>query len=293
MKRPALPHLILSVALGCSLAAAAALAADNIGAIGQIVPAGGVINVNGLAGGMVREVRVHAGDAVKAGDLLLVVDSSDPKADRALAQTQLDGEKKLARQQIATQALAVRLAERRVDQASHALQRYQALGANSTSLSEKGRLESEFEQAQLALQIEQSKLQVTGTESDNAVRSAQRQVEIASANSDIRAPIAGTVLRVSRRAGERIGAEPAVQIADLRTMYVDCQVYEGDLLKLSPGMAATIKSPALKAPLHGRIDEIGRMIDAHAKLGDVRIKLDLASPADRLVGMEVEVSIAP
>lgn len=268
-------------------------AAQNIGAIGQIVPAGGVINVNGILGGLVREVRVHLGDVVKPGDVLLVVDSEDPSSDRSLAVTRLEGQKKLARQQIAVQALAVRLAQRKVDQAGHDLDAYRSLSANATSASEKSRLQSVFEQAQLTLQMEQNRLQVTTTESDNSVQTAERELEIASTNNEIRAPVQGTVLRISRKQGERIGSDPAIQLGDLRTMYVDCQVYEGDILKLTPGMPATIKSPALQAALRGRIDQIGRMIDSRAKLGDVRIKLDVAEPAARLVGMEVEVSISP
>jgi multidrug resistance efflux pump len=293
LRRPGGVRRAVAAATLCMSAAALAAPAQNIGAIGQIVPSGGLISVNGVLGGVVREVRVHLGDVVKPGDVLLVVDSEDPNSDRSLAMTRLDGEKKLAREQVAVQTLAVRLAQRKVDQAGRDLAAYRSLSANATSASEKSRLESVLEQAQLTLQMEQSRLQVTTTQSENSVHAAEREVEIASTNNEIRAPVQGTVLRLSRKVGERIGNDPAIQIGDLRTMYVDCQVYEGDILKLAPGMSATIKSPALQAPLHGRIEQIGRMIDSRAKLGDVRIKLDVAEPAARLVGMEVEVSITP
>jgi len=41
-----------------------------------------------------------------------------------------------------------------------------------------------------------------------------------------------------------------------------------------------------------RIEEIGRIVDTRSRLGEVRIRLDSAEPANRLVGMEVEVVIA-
>jgi len=47
--------------------------AQNAGAIGQIVPFGGIVAVIGPAGSVVTNVRVHPGDTVKAGGLLLTV----------------------------------------------------------------------------------------------------------------------------------------------------------------------------------------------------------------------------
>jgi hypothetical protein len=70
------------------------------------------------------------------------------------------------------------------------------------------------------------------------------------------------------------------------------QVDEGDLLRLKPGMEATITAQSFSKPLHGRIEEIGRLIDTQARLGEVRIRLDSADPASRVVGMQVDVAIA-
>jgi multidrug resistance efflux pump len=85
--------------------------------------------------------------------------------------------------------------------------------------------------------------------------------------------------------------EPVIRMADLRSMDVTCQVYEADLLKIRPGMRATIKNNAFAKPLNGVVRTVGRMVEARAKLGEVRIRLDNPSPANRLVGMEVEVVI--
>ncbi len=80
-------------------------------------------------------------------------------------------------------------------------------------------------------------------------------------------------------------------MGDLRSMYVVCQVYEGDLLRLKPGMRATIKAQPLAKPLYGRIEQIGRIVDSRTRLAEITLKLDSPDPANRLVGMEVEVDI--
>jgi hypothetical protein len=43
----------------------------------------------------------------------------------------------------------------------------------------------------------------------------------------------------------------------------------------------------------GRVESVGRLIGTRSQLGDVRIRLDKNEPADRLVGMEVEIVIGP
>jgi multidrug resistance efflux pump len=80
-------------------------------------------------------------------------------------------------------------------------------------------------------------------------------------------------------------------MGDLRTMYVNCQVFQGDILSLRTGMKATIRNAALARPLTGTVEEVSRIVDTRARLGDVRIKLDSVEPANHLVGMEVEVVI--
>jgi multidrug resistance efflux pump len=145
--------------------------------------------------------------------------------------------------------------------------------------------------ADAELKIELARLRVVQAQNDSGLRSARLQAEYAARGSELRAPVDGTVLKVTRRVGERLGGEPGVQLGDLRIMYVVCQVYEGDLLRLRPGMTATIRSPVLSQPLRGRIEEVGRTIETQARLGEVRIRLDSADPASRLVGMQVDVSI--
>jgi multidrug resistance efflux pump len=291
-----LPRRLLVVAILCAVAwlgVSPGYAADaNAGAVGQIEPAGGVVAVSGPPGAVVRTVRVRQGDAVKAGDLLMVLDGGTQAGERDLAAIELQAARKLAASQVAAESLAVKLAEERLKEASRELASYQTLGPQSTSANELARLQAMQDQAQVAFDAEKAKQQVVNQEADRNVQAAAKKFDLAKAALEIHAPSDGTILKIEKRAGQTLGPGPALEMADLRTMYVTCQVYEGDLLEIAPGMKATISSPTLDRSLSGTVEEVSRLVDGRAKLGDVRIKLDRADPANRLVGMEVEVVIA-
>lgn len=259
------------------------------GAVGQIAPAGGIIDLTASASSFITSVRVEVGDSVKAGQLLATV--RDEGANAAEAARQLERAKKSSAEQVAAQQAAVAQAEQQLAQATREFKSYAALGPNATSAKDLGRARDAVRQAELSLKIEKSKLVVTRANAANSLADANRQAKLSSAAEDLRAPIDGTVLFVDRRVGAHPNG-PVVRMGNLSTMFVVCQVYEGDLLKLKRGMRATIKSPTLGKPLGGTVVSVGRIIDTRAKLGEVRIRLDTADPASRLVGMEVEVVIA-
>lgn len=259
------------------------------GAVGQIAPAGGIIDLTASGASFITSVRVEVGDSVKAGQLLATV--RDDGANAAEAARQLERAKKSSAEQVAGQQAAVAQAEQQLAQATREYKSYAALGPNATSAKDLGRARDAVRQAELSLKIEKSKLVVTRATAANNLADANRQAKLSSAAEELRAPIDGTVLFVDRRVGAHPNG-PVVRMGNLSTMFVVCQVYEGDLLKLKRGMRATIKSPTLGKPLGGTVVSVGRIIDTRAKLGEVRIRLDTADPASRLVGMEVEVVIA-
>ena len=265
---------------------------QNSGAIGQIVPSGGVVTVGGEPGAVVSAIRVKPGDAVKAGDILMILESESLKSDREQARSEFQSAKKLGDSQVAAQNLAVELARQRLAEATRQLAAYRSLGDRSVSANEAARLESVETQAKLSLQIEEAKQDSTRIDADKTIQAASKRLASVNTAMELRAPSDGTILKIDRRVGQRLGNDPAVQMGDLSTMYVTCQVYEGDLLRLKPGMKATVKSATLTTPISGTIEEIGRIVDTRSRLGDIRIKLDNPEPANRLVGMEVEVVIA-
>jgi HlyD family secretion protein len=263
----------------------------GIGAIGQVVPAGGVIGVPGTPGSELASLHVRVGDVVKAGTLLARTRATAPDGDPAAAQAQLRAAQDLAARQASAQSLAVKLAQSRNAQAQAALSAYRNLGGTLSSKKDLDALSDAAANAAAELEIEQARLRVVQAQNDGNVRQARRLAEQALRGSELRAPVDGTVLKLARRVGERLGGDPVALIGDLRAMYVVCQVYESDLLRLRPGMRATIRAQALPSPLGGRVEEVGRTVDTQARLGEVRIRLDSTDPVSRLVGMQVDVSI--
>jgi HlyD family secretion protein len=273
-------------------APSSARAAESSGAIGQIVPAGGLISLTGTPGAFVDEVRVAVGDSVRAGAVLMTLTGETVTAEHEIAAAELETARTLSAAQIAAQNLSVQIAQERLADASRQVASYRAVGPQSTSANELARLEGAENQARLALQIEQARARGANAEGARLVGAAEKSLALAEAAMELRAPTDGTILRVDRRAGQLLTGEPAIHMGDVTTMYVISQVYEGDLLRIRPGMSATVRSATLSEPLTGTVEDVSRLVDTRARLGEVRIRLNIAEPAAHLVGMEVEVVIA-
>jgi HlyD family secretion protein len=294
LRRSVLLAQVLAATACFSIPAAARNAGGlTIGAVGQIVPESGVVDIIGSPGSRVLAVYVHVGEVVKAGTLLMSTQGVTPQSDIATAKSQLDAARKLAVEEVAAQTAAFHLARSVAAQANASARIYKAMGSALVSKKKLDLLEAAATQARLSLRAEQDKLRVTRTKTRSALVSAQRLYDLALQGADLRAPIDGSILRINQTVGTQLGNGAAIEMGDLGVMYVLCQAYEGDILHLRPGMRATIRSHALAAPLQGRVEEVGRMIDPHTEIGNVRIRLDNAAPADRLVGMEVNVTIDP
>ncbi len=125
---------------------------------------------------------------------------------------------------------------------------------------------------------------------------------------EVRAPIAGQVLEIHARAGERIGDAGVLALGETARMMAVAEVYETDVAGLTSGGRARITSPALPVPIEGEIERVGLWIgrqdvldtDPVAKIDsrvvEVRIRLapespELAALVSRLTHLQVEVEI--
>lgn len=87
--------------------------------------------------------------------------------------------------------------------------------------------------------IEAAKLSVTLAR--YGLENAQRALN----NTQLRAPIAGTVLAVNAEAGETVGAAPIITVADLSASQMRFWVEESDLMSVAPGNPVKIVFDAL------------------------------------------------
>ena len=121
----------------------------------------------------------------------------------------------------------------------------------------------------------------------------------------VRAPIAGQVLAINARAGERRGSEGIVELGRTSEMYAVAEVYETDISRVRAGQRATITSPALPEPLTGRVEQVGLQVGkmdvldtdpvakTDARVVEVKIRLDDAPDSPLLTYLHVKVEISP
>lgn len=121
----------------------------------------------------------------------------------------------------------------------------------------------------------------------------------------VRAPIAGQVITLHARRGERVGPDGIAELAQTDKMYAVAEVYETDVGRVRVGQRATLRSPALDPELSGTVERIGmkvgrlEMLDADpvartdARVVAVDIRLDDSSRAATLSNLQVEVAIEP
>ena len=274
--------------------ARAATAAAAIGGTGRIQPAGGVIVVSGPPGRSVDQVLVREGDRVRKGALLLALSDRpvrvlerDVAAERVRnAERQSIERSKAAGLELETAKLT--LAQARTDAAAIA-----GLDERTFPAREKRQRENAVSQADVALRQATSRLEDARRSSDAELRMARMNLKLAEAAllaTRVVAPTDATVLEVHVRPGSSAGG-PAITLADTSRMYVVADFFEGDLPKLAPGQRVKVSNNALGRTLEGAIERISRVIDPVNRLAKVWVRLDKPQPADRFIGMQVDVKV--
>ena len=119
----------------------------------------------------------------------------------------------------------------------------------------------------------------------------------------VRAPVAGRIVKVYARRGERVGAAGFAEIAQTDQMFVVAEVYETDVGRVTVGQSATARSPAIAGELTGTVDRIGTKVGKQdvlatdpvartdARVVEVRVKLADSPKAAALSNLQVEVAI--
>lgn len=201
-------------------------------ATGSILP-DTVVEVKSKASGEILEMRAETGQQVTRGQLLVRVDQRVPRNRLAEAEAQLD-------------VIKVRLATS------------QSQMARSAELFRTASItEQEYENAQLALA--NAKAEVVRAEV--AVENARISME----DTDVRAPINGTIITKSVERGQVIssptsdvgGGSILLTMADLNLVQVRTLVDEVDIGKIAPGLRATVTVNAFpNQPFQGEVLKI-------------------------------------
>lgn len=136
----------------------------------------------------------------------------------------------------------------------------------------------------------------------------EAQVEHAEAErklTEVRAPIAGQVLDVHARAGERVGSEGILDLGATHAMYAIAEVYDADIGRVKVGQRAQVSSPVFAKPIGGVVERVRPRVRKQDALGtdpaarkdarvvEVEIRLDESAPVAALTLVQVEVVILP
>jgi len=308
-------------------------AAEKIGAIGRIRPAAGIVKLVGAHGATIAEVLVREGDTVTKGQPLVVFETRGAyqlelelaqlaarEADELgarmieLQQMRLREIEQLSSRATGVQIHKIKAAEVESGFASRRLGRFQKLEKDRVSELQMDERQSQADIAAAKLLAARQELEHMKMERDLKLHRAGAELERLRLNRELQvqrtrrqqaltkerlrlsvltAPGEGSILEVRQAVGEMVAGHPVLLMADFRRMDVVAEVFEGDLLKLKPGMKASITSASLPQALDGEIHSIGRLINPAARTANVVIRLADAETAARLINMEVDVTIRP
>jgi HlyD family secretion protein len=256
---------------------------EAVAALGRLEPAGDIRVLAAPTSGMGATPRITAlevveGQRVLPGQLLARFDT---------APTQL-AQRDLLRARIAN-------LRRRLDVESRELARYRQLTkVGAIAADELDRRQQDHLLLQGQLQEAQAELVKEEADLDNT---------------ELRSPMAGTVLRINARVGERPGDKGILELGASDRMEAVVEVYESDIARVMPGMAVLLTSEngGFTGTLAGRVSRISPQVrqrqvlstdptgDADARIVEVRVQLD---PADaqrvrQLTGLKVIAKLAP
>ncbi len=113
----------------------------------------------------------------------------------------------------------------------------------------------------------------------SAVKSAQTALDRAY----IRAPIAGQILKIYTRPGEKLSDEGIVDMGKTDQMLAVAEVYQTDIGKIKVGQQATITSQAFEGEIKGTVAQIGMQVERQKVFSD--------RPGENLDRRIVEVKI--
>jgi len=302
-----------------------------IGALGRLGPSNGIIEVGAPSGYILMEILVKEGDLVEKGKPIAVIRAANQETSGVdMAQLDVKEADESGKQKIALQRLRVkeieetgkkalelknievRLAEMQYNHALRALERLIGGGAETYSAQQKEEQEHLIRVTQKKLDLVKQELEKLKIDLKTKLNLATQELGHLALNREINlsrartkleagkkklnqttlnAPSDGTILEILRSAGESSGGGPVLRMADLRQMDVIAEVFEGDILHLSPGMKANISSNSLPNPLTGKIVSISRIVSPRSRNMKVIIRLDNSEVASRLINLEVSVSI--
>jgi HlyD family secretion protein len=271
-----------------------------IAATGVVEPASQVVTVAPDIDGVVRAVFVRAGDRVRTGDPLFALDDGETIARIKRAEARLARARaEIALRQAEAKAAHARVEAQRLEAARlrSSVERFRPLRQEAVSEEQFDQMAAEADAAAYGWRAGREAPPAADATADAAAQEAAvAEAELAEARAAhqrtiMRAPIAGSVLRVDARAGEAArgqgGRQPTVSVGDIDTLHLRVEIDEANAPEFSPDAKA---EAAVRGAAGGRIAlklvSADRMLKPRAGFRDASIE-----PVDSRV-LEVRYAIA-
>jgi membrane fusion protein, multidrug efflux system len=216
--------------------------------------------VTPLTNGRVVEVRVHDSQAVKAGDVLVVIDPADAKLLVAQAEAGYGATVRKVKTYFALAAV------RRADYQRTRLdyeRRATIKGTGAVSNEEFSGYKAAYEGSTAALQAAEALTQNTDVAHHPEVLAAKAQLDTAKLNLSrtvITAPVTGIVSQRNVQIGQMAAAgRPVMTVVPVQDVYVDANFKEDQLAHVHPGQPVTLTSDIYGSSVkfHGTVAGLG------------------------------------
>lgn len=314
-----------------------------ISALGRIEPEGEVIRLaspSALGSARIAQLLVKEGDRVQANQVIARLDSYDQSlAELLSAQSQVrEQQSRLAQVQAGAKEGDILAQERQIAVARASLNRVQSEYANAQL--DRQRYEKLFSdgavsatvvdsfrvrERSLAAQVSQAQQQVSQAQAqlssiievrptdialvESQLQTAMMNVRRAEVNvelTQVRAPIAGQILKIHSQVGENVNmTDGLLEIANTKQMFAVAEVYETDIGQVRIGQKAEILSEAFAGSITGTVSAIGLRVAKNDILStdpaartdvrviEVRIRLNDSEKVAGLTNLQVQTRIFP
>jgi len=220
--------------------------------------------------GRIREVRVRAGDFVKRGELLIVLDDRELSA---RAQGSKEGQAS-ARSALEQSRQGVAEAKAAFDKAAAQYKRIKTL-FEEKAVAQRELDQAEAEYLQAEARLSQTRDAVTGAEA--GLRQAAKLTEesqIARGYTEIRAPEDMEVARRMAEPGDlAVPGKPLLIVQTAGSLRLEAHVREGLIARVRPGAELTVAVPALDRTVIGVVEEVVPAADPTTRTFLVKVGL--------------------
>ncbi len=267
-------------------AAAAGTISRNVEFSGVLVP-NRTVNIFAKIAGQATFVGGDVGNPVKAGQLLVQIDTKELNAQLKVAEAQLAG----VSDQGASAKIGVETARLNLDLAQRAYDR------TKTLFETKVVTQSQLDDAQTKLDLAKSAFDNASrqyqTVSGSGLEQAQAQanyIRVQISNSTITSPISGVITNRNINPGEITSTNtPLMSVADTATLKLQGNISQEDVVHLPLGSKVKVTVDVIPGKEYsGRVDQVGPIAAATGQYFPVVV--DLANDGKLLAGMTAKAS---